>query len=101
MKVDKFQDKAKKTARYTKGSTPGLVPTIWVCEESSEVLKEYRQALSRDMPLNEQNVREEIGDVLIALAHLCNEMGYDLNDIMKEAVDKQQKRFDDSTEQQT
>ncbi len=88
MKLDKLQKKAGEMADYNEGPIKGLIEAIWVGEEGVETMREFRKAMKRNAPLDEKALQEEMGDTLIALCHLANRMGYDLNDIAQAGLDK-------------
>lgn len=88
MKFDKYVRKVAELANYNRGPVKGLVPAMWTSEEGAEVMREWRRSLKRDKPLDENKVQEEMGDVLLALANLANEMGYSLSDIADKSLEK-------------
>lgn len=88
MKFDKFQKKI--GAIFDEDATMGV---LFVAEEAGEVAKEFKKEYkNNDNTLNTDAVKEEMGDVLVALAVLANAMGLDLDDIVAEALDKWTKR---------
>lgn len=99
MKLGKFQDKAAKLADYPRGQIKGLMPSLWVGEEGMEVMRCYRVAFNNEEPLDEDHLQEEMGDVLISLAHLANEMGYSLDSIAEKSLDKQSARQEERQEE--
>jgi len=99
MKLGKLQDKAAKLADYPRGQVKGLMPALWCAEEGVEVMRCFRVAFNKEEPLDEEHLKEEIGDNLIALVHLCNEMGYSMDEIAQDALGKQKTRQEEREEE--
>ena len=57
-----------------------LYPTLGLCGESGEVAEKVKKQV-RDGELNAHEVAKELGDVLWYLANICNDIGYNLDEI--------------------
>lgn len=99
MKLDKLQKQAGKLATYHPAPIKGLLPALWAAEEAAETMRCFRTAIKNNEELDEEHLKEEMGDTLIALCHLANEMGFSLDDIAEEALDKQETRAEEDEEE--
>lgn len=61
--------------------------------ESGELLDAIKKHIFYQKPLDHDNMREEIGDVLWYLAIICNEMDWRLEDIMELNIRKLRERY--------
>jgi NTP pyrophosphatase (non-canonical NTP hydrolase) len=82
MKLPKFQRRIGEIIHYDNNTS-----AFWLTEEAGECAKIFKHAAVSGEMKHDQ-LREEIGDVLTALAALCNAEGLDLHTIAQEAVDK-------------
>ena len=57
-----------------------LYPTLGLCGESGEVAEKVKKQV-RDGVFNRREVAKELGDVLWYLANICNDIGYNLDEI--------------------
>ena len=57
-----------------------LYPTLGLCGESGEVAEKVKKQV-RDGVFNRHEVAKELGDVLWYLANICNDIGYNLDEI--------------------
>lgn len=99
MKFDKFQAKIKPLATYNPGPIKGQLEAEWCAEEGVETMRCFRTSVKNNEQVNQKDLKEEMGDVLVALAHLANEMGFSLDDIASDAINKQQDRFEEDQEE--
>lgn len=62
--------------------------------EAGEISGHYAKFLRSDFDSNElyRRIRKELGDLMYFTAQLCNEMEWDLRDILQENVNKLTKR---------
>lgn len=98
MRFSKYQEKAAKLASYPKGQIKGLLPAMYACEEGQEVLRCFRVAFNKEENLDEEALKEEMGDCLVSLAYLAVDMGFSLDDIATASLDKQKQRQKDRDE---
>ena len=61
--------------------------------EVGELADAYKRQVGYNQELDEQNVKEELGDILFYLQGLCNLKGWNLEGIMCENVEKLTKRY--------
>ena len=64
-----------------------LYPTLGLCGESGEVAEKVKKQV-RDGEFNAHEVAKELGDVLWYLANICNDIGYNLDEIADLNIDK-------------
>ena len=57
-----------------------LYPTLGLCGESGEVGEKVKKQV-RDGVFNRHEEAKELGDVLWYLANICNDIGYNLDEI--------------------
>ena len=57
-----------------------LYPTLGLCGETGEVAEKVKKQV-RDGVFNRHEVAKELGDVLWYLANICNDIGYNLDEI--------------------
>jgi NTP pyrophosphatase (non-canonical NTP hydrolase) len=84
--------------------TRRILPTRWDNElhmvlgmlcESGELADNYKAALAYGKPLDNVNLKEELGDILWFLQGMCNINGWTLKDIMELNVNKLVTRYPD------
>lgn len=95
MQFDKFQRKIGKIVIYTEAEVPGLAESMQVAEEGVEVMREFRRSITKNEPLDEKAVKEELGDVLKSIATICNAKGWSMDSIAKDCLEKQEDRNED------
>ena len=66
---------------------------IGVSGEAGELLDAAKKSLFYDQPLDKQNVREELGDILWYVAAIIRSEGWTFEDIMEENINKLRKRY--------
>lgn len=66
---------------------------LGVAGEAGEIVDAVKKAAIYQKPLDLQNVKEEIGDVLFYLQGLCNATGLTLDQCMTDNVEKLSKRY--------
>lgn len=66
---------------------------IGLCTEVGELQDAFKKTIFYGRPLDKINVKEEVGDICWYLAFLCNEMGFDLGEIMSDNIAKLKKRY--------
>jgi len=70
-----------------------LYPTLGLCGESGEVAEKVKKQV-RDGVFNRHEVAKELGDVLWYLTNVCNDIGYNLEEIAKMNIEKLDSRKD-------
>ena len=61
--------------------------------EAGEVIDSIKKHIYQGHELNKDNIKEELGDVLLYVAELCTAIGVKLSDVMKTNVDKLKERY--------
>ena len=79
MNFKEYQGKAVSFAIYP-ATHKVLYPTLGLCGESGEVAEKVKKQV-RDGVFNRHEVAKELGDVLWYLANICNDIGYNLDEI--------------------
>jgi len=74
----------------------GAIPfAMGLSAEAGEVANEFERMMRRGGRLDHEKTRAEMGDVLWHLANLAEKLGWDLEEIMDENIDKLEKRYHD------
>ncbi len=63
--------------------------------ESAELMDAWKKNMFHDKPLDEENLKEEAGDLMWYVATLCNALGGTLEEIMAQNIAKLRKRYPD------
>ena len=79
MDFKEYQRKAVSFAIYP-ATHKVLYPTLGLCGEAGEVAEKVKKQV-RDGVFNRHEVAKELGDVLWYLANICNDIGYNLDEI--------------------
>jgi len=79
MNFKEYQAKATSFAIYP-ATHKVLYPTLGLCGEAGEVAEKVKKQV-RDGVFNRHEVAKELGDVLWYLANICNDIGYNLDEI--------------------
>lgn len=88
-----YQDKAARTINRELDYAQLLRHALFgLASETGEVLGMY-QKLYQGHPIDLNNLRKEIGDVLWMLAELCTALHFDLGEIAEENIQKLIKRY--------
>ena len=64
-----------------------LYPTLGLCGETGEVAEKVKKQV-RDGVFNRHEVAKELGDVLWYLANICNDIGYNLDEVADINIEK-------------
>ena len=86
MDFKEYQRKAVDFAIYP-ATHKVLYPTLGLCGEAGEVAEKVKKQV-RDGVFNRHEVAKELGDVLWYLANICNDIGYNLDEIADLNIDK-------------
>ena len=79
MDFKEYQRKAVTFAIYP-ATHKVLYPTLGLCGEAGEVAEKVKKQI-RDGVFHRHEVAKELGDVLWYLANICNDIGYNLDEI--------------------
>ena len=79
MDFKEYQRKAVTFAIYP-ATHKVLYPTLGLCGEAGEVAEKVKKQV-RDGVFHRHEVAKELGDVLWYLANICNDIGYNLDEI--------------------
>jgi len=92
MQLNDYQKKAAKTAKYPIIGKRYVYPALGLANESGEVLgkikkvfRDYDGVISKDYKIA---LKHELGDVLWYVAMLAKDLGFKLDDIAKDNIDK-------------
>lgn len=66
---------------------------VGISGEAGELLDAMKKAVIYRKPLDVENVKEEIGDVLFYIQGLCNSIGYSIPEALSDNMDKLNKRY--------
>lgn len=67
---------------------------VGISGEAGELLDAMKKAVIYRKPLDIENVKEEIGDILFYIQGLCNSINYSLTEAMIDNMDKLGKRYE-------
>lgn len=70
-----------------------LHATLGIAGESGELVDAIKKHVIYNKPLDIENVREEVGDIMWYIALLCRTLDFKLGDIFQENIDKLAKRY--------
>jgi len=87
MTGNEYQIKATATAIYPNIGSNFTYPALGLAGESGEVCDKIKKVLRDDGGIFSQekllSIKKELGDVLWYVAALCNELGFELNEVME------------------
>jgi NTP pyrophosphatase (non-canonical NTP hydrolase) len=94
MEINEYQMQADKSAVYPKNTDEGLYyVTMGLVGEAGEVANKIKKVI-RDGVLNKKDVADELGDVLWYVAMMAYELGFDLNTVAENNLQKLRSRLD-------
>lgn len=70
-----------------------LHSTLLIADEAGELVSAFKKWLIYRKPLDVDNVREELGDLLYGLVVLADKMGFSMEEIMDSNVKKLEQRY--------
>ena len=92
MDLNAYQDAARQTALYPDAGNTPIYPTLGLSGEAGEVADKVKKVLRDRAGLFDDEVRAEIalelGDVLWYVAQLASELGYQLEDVANQNLNK-------------
>ena len=86
MNFKEYQAKATSFAIYP-ATHKVVYPTLGLCGEAGEVAEKVKKQV-RDGVFNRHEVAKELGDVLWYLTNICNDIGYNLDEIAYLNIEK-------------
>ena len=98
MYFKEYQDKSKETAIYPKLNPSWIYPAIGLSGETGEVMEKLKKIL-RDLEIKDnsekiKDLKKELGDIIWYLSQLSTELGFSLQEIAEENIQKLQSRKD-------
>lgn len=69
-----------------------VLPAMWISEEAAEVLKPVKHALKDGLEFDKDQISEELGDLLLGVANMIDDLDLDKDEILESAVEKIKKR---------
>lgn len=79
--------------------TDGEIMIVWcaigLAGEAGEVVDNIKKAIFHRHGLNQGQLQKELGDVAWYLAGLCTKLGFSLEDVMRQNIDKLMERYPD------
>ena len=63
-------------------------PVLGLAEEAGEVCGKFAKAIRKGVPVNEDDLKKELGDVLWMLAAICTEHDIDLEEVASLNIEK-------------
>ena len=92
MDLNEYQNKSKETARYPNVGKNIVYPTLGLTGEAGEVADKVKKVLRDSNGVfgrkEKLELKLELGDVLWYIAQLSTELGFDLNDVALDNLNK-------------
>ncbi len=87
-----YQIKARLTAQYPNLGSNNIYPTLGLVGEAGEVAEKVKKVIRDKEGIFDKEskigIKKELGDVLWYLSNLCNEFGFDLDDVALQNLEK-------------
>lgn len=102
MQFDEYQKKSRVTATYPRLGENHVYPTLGLVSEAGEVADKIKK-LMRDKRIevpvaidadDRGEIKKELGDVLWYVAQLATELGFDLDDVANDNLNKLYSRLE-------
>lgn len=88
MTLDEYQEAAKDTAVYRENPANRIIyPALGLAGETGEVVEKIKKYV-RDLVLDKDAVKRELGDVIWYVAALAADLGFTLEDVAQANLDK-------------
>ena len=92
MDLNQYQDKSRETARYPNLGNNVIYPTLVLAGEAGEVADKVKKVI-RDKegcfgPMEKQEIKLELCDVLWYIAQLSTELGFELEEVAQLNLEK-------------
>lgn len=65
-----------------------IYPALGLSGESGEIAEKVKKSLRGDKPLVKEDVLKELGDVLWYITSMSDDLGYTLEDVMNQNIEK-------------
>jgi NTP pyrophosphatase (non-canonical NTP hydrolase) len=89
---EKYQQEVRTTAVYPNSGNNFVYPALGLCGESGEVAEKIKKVLrDKDGVMDEQSraaLKKELGDCCWYISSLCSELGFTLEEVAQENLDK-------------
>ena len=95
MDTETYQWKAMLTAKELPQQEALIHFALLATSEAGEAADAIKKHVVYGKPLDVANLREEAGDLLWAIAYLCDTQGWKMADIMEENIRKLQRRYNE------
>ncbi len=98
MDFKEYQKKSRETAIYPKLEPSWIYPSLGLSGETGEVMEKLKKILrdsnyeDKDKRIND--IKKELGDILWYLSQLATELGFSLQEIAEENINKLNSRKD-------
>ena len=87
-----YQKKARETAQYPKLGSNNIYPTLGLVGEAGEVAEKVKKVIRDKNGIfdeeSKKSIKKELGDVLWYISNLCNEFGFNLDDVALQNLEK-------------
>ncbi len=96
MDFNDYQKETAKTAIYPQLNPSWIYPSLGLAGETGEVMEKLKKILrdsnSEDINKRISELKKELGDILWYLSQLSSELGFSLQEIAQENIEKLQSR---------
>ena len=87
-----YQKKARETAQYPRLGSNNIYPTLGLVGEAGEVAEKVKKVIRDKNGIfdeeSKKSIKKELGDVLWYISNLCNEFGFNLDDVALQNLEK-------------
>lgn len=96
MTINEYQELALRTLNPALSEKDVLINGVMgLCGESGEAIDLVKKHLSQGHPLDREKLAKELGDVAWYLAETAHAIGYDLETVLEENIEKLRRRYPD------
>lgn len=92
MEFSEYQKKSRETAIYPDADSNFIYPTLGLCGEAGEVAEKIKKVIRDNNGIVGEETRralkKELGDVLWYVAQLATELGFSLDEVAQENLEK-------------
>ncbi|MFA5019599.1 MAG: nucleoside triphosphate pyrophosphohydrolase family protein [Candidatus Pacearchaeota archaeon] len=96
MDFKEYQEKSKETAIYPRLNPSWIYPSLGLSGETGEVMEKLKKILrdsnNQDKEKRINDLKKELGDILWYLSQLSTELGFSLQEIAEENIEKLKSR---------
>ncbi len=94
MEINEYQKKAMRTLNPELNEKDVLINGVMgLCGKAGEVIDIVKKHLAQGHELNKEVIFDELGDVAWYLAEIATVLGYDLEDVLSNNIEKLTKRY--------